>query len=138
MTNPNIEYNNKIKRENCVVCEKFIMTHSRITTCQKCKIICHAECSKKYFKYNHMTYQWFCKECITNFVPKYNPFDTLNCDKYEHFDVQQIEDIETISKILNSCKDFDVTTFNSETNILVDIHRTLIVVTNKKARLWLI
>ena len=53
---------------------------------------------------NHTRGQWFCKECITNYLPKYNPFDSSNCDKYNQFDLQQIEDIETISKILNSCK----------------------------------
>ena len=101
MINTN-EYNTVIKRESCKVCQKFILTYNRIIACQQCKVIYHAECSQNNLQYSHLTGQWFCKECINDLIPKYNPFDGLKCDKYDQFDLQQIADIETISKILNS------------------------------------
>ena len=120
MINTTQEFHNIIKRENCVACNKFILTHNRINTCKKCNHIFHSECSKSYLQYNHLKGQWFCKECTANSIPKYNPFDGLRSDKSDQFDLQQIEDIATISKILNSCKYFDTPTFNSETKMLSD------------------
>ena len=71
------EFNIKITKESCKACDKFILTHNRINTCKKCKTIYHAECSKNHFKFNHLTRQWHCLDCITNSVPRYNPFNDL-------------------------------------------------------------
>ena len=84
-------------RESCKACDKFILTHNRINTCKKCKTIYHAECSKNHFKLNHLTRQWHCLDCITNSVFRYNPFNDLETDKHDQFDMQQLDDTQTIS-----------------------------------------
>ena len=98
------EFNIKITKESCKACDQFILTHNRINTCKKCKTIYHAECSKNHFKFNHLTRQWHCLDCITNSVPRYNPFNDLETDRHDQFDMQQLDDAQTISEILNSCK----------------------------------
>ena len=72
------EFNIKSTRESCKVCNKSILTHNRIIACHKCNVVYHAECSKNHFKFNHLTRQWQCFDCITNSVPRYNPFNDNN------------------------------------------------------------
>ena len=105
------------KKETCLACNKFISIHNRIMTCSLCKSIYHSECSKKHFYFNHGTGQWNCIECQNNEAMRYNPFSLLCGDKYTNSNIEEIEDIQTISKVLSSCKLFDKsslpTTFGS-------------------------
>ena len=95
------------KKETCLACNKFISIHNRIMTCSLCKSIYHSECSKKHFYFNHGTGQWNCIECQNNEAMRYNPFSLLCGDKYTNSNIEEIEDIQTISKVLSSCKLFD-------------------------------
>ena len=72
-------------------------------TCQVCQVICHSECAKKFFNFNHATNQWACYQCSLNKLNRYNPFSSLGSNKHELFSLEDIDDIKTISKILNSC-----------------------------------
>lgn len=77
-------------------------------TCQSCKSICHSECSKNFFSFNHATNQWLCKICHIDKANRYNPFDNLNTKKkYDQFSIEDVDDIKTISKVLNESKSYN-------------------------------
>ena len=108
MTSPSI---NKIEKEKCLGCNKFIWTHNLIMTCGTCKIIVHAKCSKSLFEFNNITNSWHCWQCLSK-PPKYNPFANISHDKYDPNSLDDISDLNEISKILNSCSRYDIKKFN--------------------------
>ena len=66
--------------------------------------ICHFECSRNFFTYN----QWLCKICHIDKANRNNPFDNLNTEnKYDPFNIEDIDDIKTVSKILNASKSYN-------------------------------
>ena len=77
-----------------------------------------------------MTRQWQCFDCITNSVPRYNPFNDLETDRHDQFDMQQLDDVQTISKILNSCELHDKTSFRSAKNCISKTKSTFSILFN--------
>ena len=124
------EFNIKSTRESYKVCNKSILTPNRIIACQKCNVVYHAECSKNHFKFNHLTRQWQCFDCITNSVPRYNPFNDLETDRHDQFDMQQLDNVQTISKIINSCELHDNTSFRSAKNSISKTKSTFSILIN--------
>ena len=101
------------KKERCLCCQKFILTHNKIMSCQGCSQIFHAECSRTNFEYDHMQDKWSCWQCTANKPKVYNPFNTLVYDKYDPNNLDDIDDIRIISSVLESCAMYDSTQFNS-------------------------
>ena len=94
----------KIVKERCEGCQKFILMHNKIMSCHSCKRITHAECAISRFEYNNLSDSWQCWECISNTPARYNPFSTLSYDKHDPNNMDKIDDIIEISKILDeSC-----------------------------------
>ena len=77
-----------------------------------------------------MTRQWQCFDCITNSVPQYNPFNDLETDRHDQFDMQQLDDVQTICKILNSCELHDKTSFRSAKNSISKTKSTFSILFN--------
>lgn len=112
MFNPN--KHQTVKKEVCPSCSKFLSIHNRIMTCQSCKSICHSECARNVLTYNHATNSWLCKTCLIDKDNRYNPFDNLKTkNKYDQFNIEDIDDIKTISKVLNASKSYDSSTLKS-------------------------
>ena len=52
-------------KEKCVGCQRFILIHNKIMSCQNCKRIVHAKCAQSLFDYDHIKDCWQCWECIS-------------------------------------------------------------------------
>ena len=72
--------------------------------CESCDKIVHAECAKCNFEYNHVNNSWQCCECLNSENLTYNPFSGITYDKYDPTNLNEIEDIAEISKLLESCQ----------------------------------
>ena len=101
----------KTEKEKCLGCNKFIWTHNQIMTCENCKLIIHAKCAKSLFEFNNIANSWQCWQCLSK-PPKYNPFSKLSHDKHDPNSLEDISDLREISKILDSCCNYDFKSFN--------------------------
>ena len=75
--------------------------------CNTCGIIVHAECAKYNFEFNQLKDCWQCQECISNDNRRYNPFSNISYDKHDPGNLDEIEDLTEISKILDDCCYYD-------------------------------
>ena len=100
-----------IELENCLGCDNFILIHNKIMTCSSCKLIVHAKCAKPMFEFNNIVNSWQCFQCAGK-APKYNPFCELLNDKHDPNSLEDIEDLQEISKILQNCSHYDTKSFN--------------------------
>ena len=75
--------------------------------CENCDTIYHARCSQSSFKYDHLRNRWLCTDCVVTIPVMYNPFNVLSYDRHDPNKIECNDDIESISKILNSCKVYD-------------------------------
>ena len=107
-----IESNQNVKNK-CEGCEKFILLHNKIMTCESCNKIVHSECAEHLFEYDHLKNTWQCWECNNIDNKRYNPFLTTLCDKYDPVQLNESEDIAELSKILSSCQSFSQKTFKN-------------------------
>ena len=98
-------------KEKCLGCEKFIWAHNKIISCSNCEVIIHAKCSKLLFEFDQVKNSWLCWQCILK-PAKYNPFSDLTYDKHDPNSLENIDDIHEISNILESCKSYDIKSFN--------------------------
>ena len=57
-----------------------------------------------------MTNLWNCFQCLSK-PPKYNPFATVLNDKYDPNSLNDIDDINEISKILENCCNYNINSF---------------------------
>ena len=78
-------------------------------SCESCNRIVHAECAKFNFEFNHISNCWQCNECVLNSGQKYNPFATISHDKHDPVNLDEIEDLAEISKILDDCCYYNTT-----------------------------
>ena len=56
------------------------------------------------FNYDHLRNIWLCTDCVVTIPVMYNPFNVLSYDKHNPNKTEFNDDIESISKNLNSCK----------------------------------
>ena len=88
--------------------------------CETCGIVVHAECAKYNFEFNHLRDCWQCQECISNNNCRYNPFSNIiSYDKHDPGNLDEIEDLTEISKILDDCCYYDPIKFK---NLLGDVN----------------
>ena len=107
-----------VKREKCGSCQKFILTHNKIMSCETCKTIVHAKCAMEKFEYDHLKDTWLCFECVANRIDRYNPFEFLTYDKHDPNNLESVDDIIEISNILKGCQNYDCKYFNNEMKTL--------------------
>ena len=110
--------NPTIIKSKCEGCNKNLLTHNKIMTCASCNKIVHAKCSYRCFEYNQTTDCWQCTTCITSSPPKYNPFSSITYDRHDPVHLDELEDINEIRKILDSCKTYNAKNFKN----LIDLH----------------
>ena len=85
-------------KEKCLGCDKNIWMHNEIMSCDSCMTIVHAKCANSLFGYNHIVNSWHCFRCLSK-PPKYNPFSALLNDKYDPNNLNDVEDLNEITKI---------------------------------------
>ena len=101
-------------KDRCGGCRKFILLHNKIMPCETCGIVVHAECAKFNFEYNHLRNCWQCQECISNNNCRYNPFSNSSLYyKHDPANLDEIEDLAEISKILDDCCYYDAIKFKN-------------------------
>ena len=98
-------------KNKCEGCQKFILLHNKIMSCETCEKIVHSQCAKNTIEYNHLKNCWQCCECISTSSHKYNPFSTLSHDRYDPVKLDEFEDLNEIAKILDSCRIYDKVNF---------------------------
>ena len=98
-------------KNKCEGCQKYLLLHNKIMSCETCGRIVHAECAKFNFEFNHLKNCWQCQECTSNNSQRYNPFSTMSYDKHDPVNLDEIEDLTEISKILEDCCYYDTTKF---------------------------
>ena len=94
-------------KNKCKGCQKFLLLHNKIMCCESCDNIVHAECAKFNFEFNHLNNSWQCWECFDSEKLRYNPFSNIAYDKYDPTNINEIEDIAEISKLLENCQSLD-------------------------------
>ena len=112
----------KIEKNKCEGCKKFILTHNKIMICQTCKKIVHAKCARNTFEYNQIVDCWQCIACLSNSIPRYNPFASISYDRHDPVHLDELEDISEIRKILDSCKTYCKNSFKN----LIDLHNCIV------------
>ena len=100
-------------KDRCGGCGKFLSLHNKIMPCETCGIVVHAECAKFNFEFNHLSDCWQCQECISSNNCRYNPFSNISYNKHEPGNLDEIEDLAEISKILDDCCYYDTTKFKN-------------------------
>ena len=98
-------------KSKCEGCNKFILLHNKIMSCETCSKIVHSQCAKNLFEYNHLKNCWQCCECVSSSSQKYNPFSTISHDKHDPVNLDEFEDLIEIAKILENCCSYDKSNF---------------------------
>ena len=80
--------------------------HNKFVICCECNAIAHDKCAEKLFNFDQICDTWHCFKCHLNQIKRYNPFNNLYRDSHLPDDSDAIVEIESISKILNSCKNY--------------------------------
>ena len=112
-------------KNRCEGCNKFLLMHNQIVSCQTCRKITHSQCAKNMFDYNSVTGLWQCNACLSKNTLKYNPFSTIAYDKHDPVHIDEFEDISEIKKILDSCKKYSPKTFSNLINLHKDSNKNL-------------
>ena len=107
-----------VSKEKCEGCNKFILIHNRIVSCNTCSKLVHSQCANNIFQYNHVTDCWQCNVCISCTPTRYNPFSTISHDRHDPVHMDEFEDVTEVKKILDSCR-----TYNPKSlNYLMNLH----------------
>ena len=117
-------------KNRCEGCDKFILMHNRIVSCEICNKIVHSRCAKDKFDYDHVTDCWQCNTCISTSSPRYNPFSTISYDRHDPVHVDEFEDVIEIKKILNDCRTYNLKTLNNLMNLYNDSNQKLTTIFN--------
>ena len=112
---------NKIIKNKCEGCEKFLLLHNKIMTCESCNKIVHSECAEHLFEYDHLRNFWLCWECYNIDNKRYNPFLPMLNDKYDPVQINKSEDITELSKILSSCQSLNQKSFRNSLSLNSDL-----------------
>ena len=105
--------NQSVTKNRCEVCNKFLLLHNKIMSCETCKGVVHGDCAKYSFEFNNLLDCWQCQSCIIDAQNRYNPFGNITHDKYDPVHLDESDDIGEIAKVHQSCRYFDVKQFNS-------------------------
>ena len=106
----------RIIKEVCDPCKKFINIGQPILECEICFSAIHTKCHKigGFSTHNGL---WCCRNCEKSQPPRYNPFPLGNID--EHSDKFYDDDgaydditIESISRVLNGCCNYSIQNLN--------------------------
>ena len=100
---------NKTVKNRCDGCQKFLLLHNKIMSCESCGKIVHAECAKYNFEYNHLNNSWQCWDCVNDGIQRYNPFANVKYDKYDPANMHEVDDISDIFKLLDNCQSINAT-----------------------------
>ena len=92
-------------REKCGGCDRNILTHHRVASCDSCSKLVHSKCSNKVLRYNSVNNVWTCQNCVSNIQYRYNPFASLyaTTSHASHEPVTDDSDIQKINDILGNC-----------------------------------
>ena len=114
-------------REVCMHCKRQIYTHNPVIICHLCSNIIHYKCARSanYKTDEHNPHNWYCTKCQDNTIDyttqatRYNPITTdhMKDDPSHHYDYEHhewIDSLQSISKILNECKSYDINEFNAK------------------------
>lgn len=119
-----------IIKNRCEGCQKFILMHNKIMSCETCDRIVHAECVKFNFEFNHLKNCWQCQDCISNNNQRYNPFSTISYDKHDPANLDEIDDLNEISKILENCRYCDLEKFKTLLSSIPNMSKKISVLFN--------
>ena len=112
----------RIIKEVCEPCQKFINIGQPILECELCFSAIHTRCHKigGFSTHNGL---WCCKNCEKSQLPRYNPFPLTGID--DHSDKFYDDDgaydditIQSISRVLNSCNNYSIKDLNLTLNQL--------------------
>ncbi len=101
---------NKIIKEKCEHCQKFIYIGQAVTECNLCNVIIHTRCyEKSKFVFENGTS--YCSDCYNDvYEPCYNPYklylDHYNKNLYNEDPLEYIDTIQTLSNVLEKCLTF--------------------------------
>lgn len=98
---------NNRSRERCHCCFSSLLTHHRVVICSHCGQIAHDKCALKFYNFNNITDRWSCWECTSSVIPRYNPFESVVYDKNLQDESDALEEINSISKLLEECSYYD-------------------------------
>ena len=96
------------QKEQCQGCYKNLLLHNKFAVCCNCNMIAHDKCAQKLFEFNQIHESWQCWKCKSNLIERYDPFNKIYRDNHLPDDSEAMEEINSISKILNSCKKYCV------------------------------
>ena len=96
------------EKEHCQGCNNNILFHNKFAVCCECNVIAHQKCAQKTFTFDQIRESWRCWKCDSNQVKRYNPFNNLYRDSHLPDDSEAMDEIQSISEILNSCKNYSV------------------------------
>ena len=97
-------------REKCKGCDKNLLTHHRVASCDSCTNLFHDKCSSKMLRYNSINDTWTCQTCISKMPSRYNPFASL-CATASHNSREPLcedSDLQKINDILKNCDYYDI------------------------------
>ena len=102
-------------KQECLGCQKIILFHDfeKIITCAVCSAICHGDCAKLAFEFNHFNGTRMCYKFTNNKQIRYNPLNNLLFDEHDSNSLNPMEDLHELSKILDNCKYYDLKEFNN-------------------------
>ena len=104
---------NNVLKNRCEGCNKFLLLHNKIMSCDSCGKIMHSECGKQNYVFNHLLNLWQCLECTDINNQRYNPFLSVHLDKYDPVQLQESDDIAQLSKMLKHCQTYNQLTFTN-------------------------
>ena len=102
------------QKEHCQGCDKNLLKHNKFAICCECSVIAHRKCAQKIFNFDQIHESWRCWKCDSNQIKRYSPFNKLYRDSHLPDDSEAMDEIESISQILNACKNY---TLNDIKNI---------------------
>ena len=103
-------------RNKCEGCNKFLLLHNKIITCESCHKIVHSECAKYWYVFNYMSNSWHFSDCTDTEIKRYNPFSDIISAKFDPVKISESEDIAEISTILENWESFDPSNFQNILN----------------------
>ena len=98
--------------EKCHGCTKHVLTHSRIVICNYCQKISHGKCAQKLYNFDYISKCWSCWECSSSAKIRYNPFKSLQYDKYSQADSESFEEVKYIDQLLQNCEQYSYNKIN--------------------------
>ena len=100
-----------LRKEPCCHCQKSINIGHQFFECTQCNKILHAKCFKL-SKSEVINDNFYCANCKTNVIQRYNPIKCLLGDDVD--DDENDPEIVLTSQILENCKNYSIHEFNSE------------------------